>query len=608
MNSRFDINTILGFLLIGGILFYFGYLNAPEPTADPAAQEQTSDSASGQAAPKEEAPQAGAAQKATSNAPKTDSTQALAQKPADTGQQIPEKTYRLENELLEVVVANTGGQVVYARLKNYETFRGEPLRLIDSSAQMDLVLPGAGNTNLTEQRFTARQPSSRSLVMRYTLPTGGEVAYHYQLDTNSYQLQWSIETRGVDMASALETPSLTWQQKALRHEKNGDMEDRQTVIEYRYLQDEDVDDLSGTGQEEEKLEEPLKWIAFKQQFFSSILTADQGGFQQVDLLMNPIGDTLHSKFMAAHLELPTDAGQLDIPLSLYLGPNKYERLVAYGQQYEQLIPLGWGIFGWINRGIVINVFNWLENYGLNYGLIILIIALIFKLILFPLTYQSYRSMAKMRVLKPEIDELNEKYKDKDQMQKQQATMDLYRKAGVNPIGGCLPMLLQLPILIALFRFFPASIELRQQSFLWADDLSTYDSILSLPFTIPFYGDHVSLFTLLMTVSTLIYTYMNQQLTGSAQNQQFPQMKYIIYFMPLIFLGVFNNYAAGLSYYYFVANVITFGQQFAIRSFLDDKKIHAKIEEKKKKPKKESKLMQRMKEAQQQQNRKARRQQ
>jgi len=608
MNSRFDINTILGFLLIGGILFYFGYLNAPEPTAEKPAQEQTADRDSAQAAPAEKPAEARRKQNSAAATAVGDTTKRMAQKPADTSQQIPEKNYRLENDLLEVVVSNTGGQVVYARLKDYQTYRGEPLRLIDSSAQMDLVLPGAGNTNLTDQRFTAQKTSSRSLMMRYTLPAGGEVTYHYRLDTNSYQLQWNIETQGVDLASAMQTPSLTWQQKALRHEKNGDMENRQTAIEYRYLQDDDVDDLSGTGQEEEKLEEPLQWIAFKQQFFSSILTADRGGFQQVDLLMNPIGDTLHTKFMAAQMELPTDAGQLDVPLSLYLGPNKYERLVAYNQQYEQLIPLGWGIFGWINRGIVINVFNWLENYGLNYGLIILIIALIFKLILFPLTYQSYRSMAKMRVLKPEIDELNEKYKDKDQMQKQQATMDLYRKAGVNPIGGCLPMLLQLPILIALFRFFPASIELRQQSFLWADDLSTYDSILSLPFSIPFYGDHVSLFTLLMTVSTLIYTYMNQQLTGSAQNQQFPQMKYIIYFMPLIFLGVFNNYAAGLSYYYFVANVITFGQQFAIRSFLDDDKIHAKIEEKKKKPKKESKLMQRMKEAQQQQNRKARRQQ
>jgi YidC/Oxa1 family membrane protein insertase len=226
------------------------------------------------------------------------------------------------------------------------------------------------------------------------------------------------------------------------------------------------------------------------------------------------------------------------------------------------------------------------------------------MILFPLTYSSYRSMAKMRVLKPEIDALQEKYPDA--MKKQKAQMELYRKAGVSPLGGCLPMLLQFPILIALFQFFPSSIELRQESFLWATDLSTYDSIYDLPFTIPFYGDHISLFTLLMTVSTLIYTYMNQQLTGSAQTQQFPQMKYIIYLMPIMFLGVFNNYASGLSYYYFVANVITFSQQFAIRSFIDEDKIKAKIAENKEKPKKENRLMRRMNDVQEQQNRQQRR--
>ena len=216
-------------------------------------------------------------------------------------------------------------------------------------------------------------------------------------------------------------------------------------------------------------------------------------------------------------------------------------------------------------------------------------------------------MAKMRVLKPEIDELNEKYKDKDAMKKQQATMALYQKAGVNPLGGCIPMLLQFPILIALFRFFPASIELRQQSFLWATDLSTYDSIYDLPFSIPGYGDHISLFTLLMTVSTLIYTYMNQQLTG--QNQQYPQLKYMVYLMPIVFLGVFNNYASGLSYYYFLANMITFGQQFAIRRYLNEDKILAKIKENKEKPKKENRLMRRMREMQdeqEQRNRQSRR--
>ena len=237
------------------------------------------------------------------------------------------------------------------------------------------------------------------------------------------------------------------------------------------------------------------------------------------------------------------------------------------------------------------MFHLLENQGFNYGLIIFLMALLIKLVLSPLTYSSYLSMAKMRVLKPEIDQLNEKFADKDPMKKQSAMMDLYRKAGVNPLGGCIPMLLQFPILIAVFRFFPASIELRQQSFLWATDLSTFDSILDLPFEIPFYGAHVSLFTLLMTLSTLIYTYFNQQLTQ--QNAQFPQMKYLMYLMPVMFLGFFNNYAAGLSYYYFVSNVLTFSQQYGIRKMVNDEKILAKLEENRKKPKKQSKFQQRL---------------
>jgi YidC/Oxa1 family membrane protein insertase len=398
---------------------------------------------------------------------------------------------------------------------------------------------------------------------------------------------------------------LIWELQANRHEKNRENEITSTEMQYQLAVDEDVDNFNSTSADEELVEEALNWVAYRQQFFTTILQLKGASFSKAALAIRPLEDEAHTKYMASSISYPSKAsGELDLEMGLYLGPNKYEILKSYDAGFEELIPLGWGILGWINRGIVLNIFNWLEAYGLNYGLIILIIALIIKMILFPLTYSSYRSMAKMRVLKPEIDALAEKHPDA--MKKQQATMELYRKAGVSPLGGCLPMLLQFPILIALFQFFPASIELRQQSFLWATDLSTYDSIYDLPFTIPFYGDHISLFTLLMTVSTLIYTYMNQQLTGSAQTQQFPQMKYIIYLMPIMFLGVFNNYASGLSYYYFVANVITFSQQFAIRSFIDEDKIKAKIAERKEKPQKENRLMRRMREVQEQQNRQQRR--
>lgn len=255
---------------------------------------------------------------------------------------------------------------------------------------------------------------------------------------------------------------------------------------------------------------------------------------------------------------------------------------------EKLVPLGWGIFGWVNRFAVIPVFNFLNSFNINYGIIILLLTILIKVVLLPLTYKSYISTAKMKVLQPEMSELQAKFKA-DPMKLQQETMALYRKAGVSPLGGCLPMVLQMPILIAMFRFFPASIELRQEGFLWAKDLSTYDSILDLPFNIPFYGDHVSLFTILMTVSTLIYTRMNMQMTAATN----PSMKYVMYLMPIMFLGIFNNYSSGLSYYYFLANMITFGQQYLFKSFVDEKAIHAKIQENKKKPVKKSKFQERL---------------
>lgn len=617
MNSKFDLNTLLGFVLIGGILLYFGYFTGnndavPAPTEQVANDSISvaSDTSTIGLEPKANMP-------ITSTVNSKDSSVVSLGSAGNVALYGPfaqtmlkadvEKTFVLENEKIEITVAALGGQIVKARLKNYRTYDSLPLYLIDNNANFSLALVENKRLYTADLAFTAIKNTKEELVLELTGAGGKRLTYTYSLPADSYMLDWGIASQ--NMAGMLPggKTQLTWEMNLLRHEKNRDNELTMTEIEYRFVEDKDVDELNGTGEDKERLEENIDWIAYKQQFFSSILHLRNGELSQTNLLHQVKENEENTKYLASATELKTATdGNLKADFGLYLGPNKYEILESYEQDFEQLIPLGWGIFGWINRGIVLNIFNWLEQYGINYGIIILIIALFFKLILFPLTYTSYRSMAKMRVLKPEMDELNEKFKDKEPAKKQQATMELYQKAGVNPLGGCLPMVLQMPILIALFRFFPASIELRQQSFLWADDLSTYDSILSLPFTIPFYGDHVSLFTLLMTVSTLLYTYMNQQLTGNAQNQQFPQMKYIIYLMPIVFLGVFNGYAAGLSYYYFVANIITFGQQFAIRSFIDDDKIHAKIQEKKNQPKKENRIMRRMKEMQEQQNRQMRR--
>ena len=522
-------------------------------------------------------------------------------------QNAEEKLFTLENDLLELVVSSKGGELVKARLKEYRTYDSLPLNLMDKNNVFNLKLLAQNQTyNTHDLNFNGVLKNDSTLVMSLMASSGQKLEYRYSL-SNDYMLNWEIVTN--DFEDYLESePVLNWEMRALRHEKNAKNEKLNTELEYRLPEDKDVDNLSSSGDDQET-ESNIDWVAYKQQFFSSILWNKNGKFTRAQLTSKALeDDEQNTKVFGSKLSLTKVGGELSIPLGLYLGPNKYDILKQYDRDFDKLIPLGWGILGWINRGIVINLFDWLQGYGINYGIIILIIAVLIKLILFPLTYTSYRSMAKMRVLKPEIDELNEKFKDKDQMKKQQATMQLYQKAGVNPLGGCIPMLLQFPILIALFRFFPSSIELRQQSFLWADDLSTYDSIYNLPFDIPFYGDHISLFTLLMTVSTLIYTYMNQQLTG--QNQQYPQLKYMMYLMPIVFLGVFNNYAAGLSYYYFVANMMTFGQQFAIRAYMNDEKILQKIKEKKENPKKENRFMRRMKELQEQQeqnsNRKTRR--
>ncbi|HBF21761.1 MAG: membrane protein insertase YidC [Owenweeksia sp.] len=591
-DGKIDINTIIGFLLIGGILLYFGYFSQP----DTPPQDQTIDQADSVQVVEETRE----LEEVDTIVPLADSLKTPSMfgpfgMAADPDAEV--KTYTIENEILEVVISSRGGQVVEARLKNYQTWDSLPLYLINQNSRFNLTLNTPDKDyNTADLNFKGKQSGSDQVVMSLAAEGGGSLEYHYKLDPDNYMLQWDIVSESMDDYMD-DTALLAWEMKTLRHEKNVENERTATALEYHFANEDDMDDLSVSGEDEEK-ESNIRWVACKQQFFSTILWSKRGQFDQAELKSHALEQEDVTKVLYAGLSLNKVGDDVNMPLGLYLGPNKYDVLKAYDQDFDKLIPLGWGILGWINRGIVINIFNWLEGYGLNYGLIILIIALLIKLILFPLTYSSYRSMAKMRVLKPEIDELNEEYKDKDPMKKQQATMQLYQKAGVNPLGGCIPVLLQFPILIALFRFFPASIELRQQSFLWADDLSTYDSIWNLPFNIPFYGDHVSLFTLLMTVSTLIYTYMNQQLTG--QNQQYPQLKYMVYLMPIVFLGVFNNYAAGLSYYYFVANMITFGQQFAIRAYIDEDKIHAKMQEKKKQPTKENRFMRRMRELQEQQ--------
>ncbi len=532
----------------------------------------------------------------------------------------------LENEALRLQISKRGGHIFSAGLKDYKTFDGRPLLLFTGEHEQFAFNFFSGNRNISTRElyftpylngrpFTGGRETmvSGDSRMEFTMRAYSDlhtpeqpsyIEYAYGIPGQGHMLDFDVSFIGTRDAIAANTTflNLDWQAKLPRQEKNRENEQNNTTVYYKYLHDE-VSRIRPTRDGSERLTTSVQWISFKQQFFSSVLISEDG-FTNADIasITAPEGETGFLKSLTASINLAYDARSNNVyPMRWYLGPNSYNKMSAYNLELERQIPLGWSFFlmSWINRFAVIPIFNFLDGYNLNYGIIILILTLLLKIVLLPVAYKTYLSQAKMRLLKPEIEELGKKFpKKEDAMKKQQATMSLYKKAGVNPMSGCIPMLLQLPILLALFRFFPASIELRQEAFLWADDLSSYDSILDLPFTIPFYGDHVSLFTLLMAASMVLYTHMNSQMMASSS--QMPGMKTMMYFMPIMLLGIFNNFASGLSYYYFLANVITFGQMFLFRKVIDEDALHAKIEENKKKPVKKSKWQKRMEELAKQQ--------
>jgi YidC/Oxa1 family membrane protein insertase len=421
------------------------------------------------------------------------------------------------------------------------------------------------------------------------------IEFLYSLTPNENMVGFKINVVGMQdiIQSNVSDLTLNWQMSTPMLEKNHQTQAAASTIYYKYADDE-LDKISESKEEKKSLESKVKWIGFKQQFFTSVIIADNAFEKPSDIETQnePAESNYIKKYKAAltipYAHLPAES----FGMRFYFGPNHYKTLKKYDIELEKQINLGWKLFGYINRFLVIPIFTFLNGFNMNYGIIILILTIIIKILLLPIAYRTVLSSAKMQVLKPEIDELNEKHKNDDPMKKQQATMALYKKAGVNPMAGCIPVLLQMPILIALFSFFPASIELRQQGFLWASDLSSYDSVYNFGFSIPFYGDHVSLFALLMTASTILYTWSNSQLMGT-QNQM-PGMKWMMYLMPILFLGFLNNYSAGLSWYYFLANMITFGQTWVMQKFVIDKEaLHAKIQENKKKPVKQSSFQQRL---------------
>ncbi|MBE9484115.1 MAG: membrane protein insertase YidC [Bacteroidetes bacterium] len=537
-----------------------------------------------------------------------------------------ENLITVENDVMKITFSSKGGRIAAVELKNYKTYDSLPLVLFNAdSARFGYSFYSQGiHLNTNELYFQAFLPEthqssdgyvkvsgddSTQLILRLFADASPDAVnpnkyfeFAYTIHGNQYMLDYDLNIRGLGNEVTSRIPGfleLEWTTFMRKQEKTQDRLSGTTI--YYRANDNEVDYLSESDEDEKSFNDKLEWVSLKQRFFSTSLIIDNEFFDNPKLAhttdLTPRSPR-YLKTMMITLDVPVqgfDASNTD--LRFYFGPNDYNILSSYDLELERQIPLGWSFFllQWINRYLVIPVFTWLGSYGWNYGIVILMLTIMLKIVLFPIAYKTYRSTAKMRVLKPEIDEISKKFpKKEDSMKKQQATMALYKKAGVNPMAGCVPMLLQFPILIALFRFFPSSIELRQQSFLWAHDLSSYDSIASLPFEIPFYGDHVSLFTLLMTVSTIIYTWMNNQMMSSTQ--QMPGMKTMMYLMPIMFLGIFNNYASGLSYYYFLANVITFGQMFVIRRTINEDKIYKKLQENKKKPKKQSGFAKRLEDA------------
>lgn len=547
-----DRNQLIGFLLIGAILVGASFWTQ---SMDPAPKEVETAAVDVPLKPQ--------------NAPA-----ALSVPASDTSFVPAEVT--LKNEHVQLTWTTAGAQLKRAELRTYKNWQKNPLLLLDDNHS--LYLADGKQVETRTWPFTVESQTDSSIVL-FGAKEGKSLRLTYVLPKTGYALKWRAE--GTGWANG--TTEWRWEQQSLRHEKSLSTEAQATTV-YGWDAAE-ADDVSlSDGRDDDDSFTSLAWLGYKQQFFSNLLTRD-GNWSAVEVASTTPAesDTVHTRNFVSSLKETVQQGQINSAGAWYLGPNKYHDLVAFDRHFDVIIPFGWGIFGWISRYVVVPIFDWLDSYGLNYGLIILLMSLIIKLALSPLTFSSYKSMAKMRVLKPEIDEINEKHKDGDAMQKQQALMALYNKAGVNPLGGCIPQLLQFPILIAMFRFFPASIELRQESFLWADDLSSYDSIFTLPFTIPFYGDHVSLFTILMAISTFLYTKMNNSMTPNTGNDMMRQQMMIIqYVMPFMLLFFFNSYSAGLSYYYFVANMITFGQQYSMRFFINESAIRAKIEDNKSK--------------------------
>ncbi|WP_276391178.1 membrane protein insertase YidC [Eudoraea chungangensis] len=600
--KKLDINSIVGFLLIFGILIFWFYQNQPTPEEIEAQKAKQAESEI-QVNPEEAQPTTTLPQSSVNLA----DSSAIANYKKTIGDfsytAAKEGTTVLENDVLYLEISNKGGQIVEAYMKEFVTFDSIPVYLVkDGNAAFGIAFSTTDNRVLnTKDLFFEPQLSNNGdtqiLSMKAKVSANQFLEYRYEMKPGEYLVDFVVRSQGLSsVINNVQPVTLDWQLIGIRHNKSIQYENRYTRLTYNHDGGK-ISKLSETSDDEES-EIDIKWLSYRQHFFSSILATNTpfktAEFTSKNLVDEESKEAKVTKEYATIAPLELQGGELAYQMNWYYGPTDIKVLSEYKDLgLADSIPYGWGIFGWINRYVFTPFYGFLSSY-LPFGLAIVVMTILVRLAMSPVTYKSYLSQAKMKVLKPEITELNEKYKD-NAMKKQQETMKLYNKAGVSPMSGCVPAVLQLPIFYALFMFFPTSFALRQKSFLWAEDLSSYDTIAELPFAIPFYGDHVSLFPILASVAIFFYMMMT---TGQNMQTQpgMPNMKFIMYLSPLLMLFFFNNYASGLSLYYFVSNLITIFIMLAIKKFiLDEDKIHAQIQENKKKPKKENKFQRKMRE-------------
>ncbi|HEX2934491.1 MAG TPA: membrane protein insertase YidC [Bacteroidales bacterium] len=599
-----DRNTIIGLLLIVGVVITFGIINQPSKEelerkrriADSIELVRLEDAKKQQQLDTTKVAASVQSSAAISDSAKQQLVEGrygvFAAAAKDTNRFIT-----VENEVFKIKFSTKGGRPYSVELKKFNRYDSTSVVLFNGDTTVFGFSFFAQNRDIytNDLVFTPQvnkdhilvQGKNETVSFRLNAGTDSYIEYVYTIAPDNYMVQLAVNFKNMDkVIDANRAPELNWKMDMLRQEKGIKNENNNTFIQYMHFDNEDESFSAAKATEDKDVPTKLKWVAFKQQFFSSVLIADNGFDNgSIHSVKYPETEQKYLKNYATTLGINyQNKGDYSLPLHFYFGPNKYNLLKKYDMGLENLVFIGKNIVKFINKNVILLVFNWLNSFISNYGLIILLLTLIIKFALFPLTFKSYLSQAKMRLLKPQIDEINQKIPKEKAMERQQATMALYKKAGVSPLGGCLPMLLQFPILIAMFRLFPTSIELRHQSFLWAEDLSTYDSILNLPFTIPFYGDHVSLFTILMTITTILSMKMTQ---SSTDYSAMPGMKTMMYIMPVMFLFILNSFSAGLTYYYFLANVITIGQNEIFRRMINEKKLLAQIHANKAKPVKKS---------------------